>query len=92
MTTKHSPETWTANGEQITAFDADGFIVPLFERIDATEADMRLAAAAPALRDAAQAFLAWFKEFDGHDVWREVNEPGACPSLAALRAALDSLS
>jgi hypothetical protein len=57
MTTKHSPETWTANGEQITAFDADGFIVPLFERIDATEADMRLAAAAPALRDAARTIL-----------------------------------
>jgi hypothetical protein len=53
----HSPEAWHVTGDSVFAHDADGFPVRLFERADATEADMRLAAAAPRLRDALRDIL-----------------------------------
>jgi hypothetical protein len=40
------------------------------------------------LHAAAVAFLAWFEKFEGPQLWAEVNEPGACPTLAALQAAI----
>ncbi len=44
--------------------------------------------AAPALLDAAEAFLAFFRKFDGEQLWQEINAPGVCPPLANLQAAI----
>jgi hypothetical protein len=81
MTTKHSPEAWTVDDNCIKGEQADMYPI-LFERVHATEADMRLAAAAPALRDAARTIL------------REV-ACGRMPlarDFGALQVVLDSLS
>jgi hypothetical protein len=40
------------------------------------------------LRAAAVAFLAWFRTFESEQLWREINEPGVCPPLANLQAAI----
>jgi hypothetical protein len=53
----HSPETWTVDDNCIKGEQADMYPI-LFERVHATEADMRLAAAAPALLAAAKFALA----------------------------------
>jgi hypothetical protein len=40
------------------------------------------------LHAAAATFLAWLERFEGPQMWAELNEPGACPSLAALQSAI----
>ena len=50
----HTPGPWTVNGDVIEAFDADGYRLSLFETLaDHKPADLRLAAAAPALAEIA---------------------------------------
>jgi hypothetical protein len=63
----------------------------LFERVHATESDMRLAAAAPALRDALAAILEHCSLVHKH--WGAgCNQRQADAAEAAARAALASLS
>jgi hypothetical protein len=79
---KHSPETWTVDDNCIKGEQADMYPI-LFERVHATEADMRLAAAAPALRDALRLMHQYFDADHSDDATR-------IRSTAA--ALLDSLS
>jgi hypothetical protein len=80
--TKHSPiETWTVDAECIKGDQADMYPI-LFERVHATEADMRLAAAAPALLDMLRR-VERASVRRGSELYRD---------LSALLASLDSLS
>lgn len=72
----HSPETWTVDDGCIKGPQADMYPI-LFERVHATEADMRLAAAAPALAAALRVFTT-----EGYSV----------PAVRAAAALLDSLT
>jgi hypothetical protein len=87
---KHSPEVWTADGGYIKGGQADMYPL-LFERVHATEADMRLAAAAPALRDALRSVFEHCALVHKH--WGEgCNQRQADAAIAGARALLDSLS
>lgn len=44
------------------------------------------------LHEAAAGFLAWFREFEGPQVWEEVNADGGCPALARLQRALRAVT
>ena len=87
----HSPENWTVDGARIIDVEYDGGICPLFEALAATDADMRLAAAAPALRDALRGIFEHCVMI--HKQWGEgCNSKQAGEAIAAGRALLDAQS
>jgi hypothetical protein len=92
MTTKHSPETWKVSENYVKGDHRDMYPL-LFERVHATEADMRLAAAAPALLDALRLALTDLEALaGGHGM--PVSDPDhpLHASVIHARCVLDSLS
>ena len=93
MTTKHTPGPWAVDGTNvgIPLRCFNGEALQEFSTLgdsevctDEDEANALLIAAAPDLLESLQSVLAFFREFDGPDVFDEIE----CEALTKARAAI----